>query len=252
VINAGDDNDIINGGIGPDTIRADNGDDTIFGAEDDNLLSGDGGADVLQVGAHFNDNFDAQIATIEIVTLMTDGLILSLDAQGEGFTINGFAHGASTITGGTGADSINGGSGSDSLSGAAGADSLIGGDGNDTLTGGADADLIVGGSGNDTIVFNSQEGSDTISGYVVDDDSIQLSAGAFSGLLTTAGNPLGADEFEMLAGAEAITSNGRIVYNTDTGNLYFDADGAGGTAAVLIGIFGDKPPLNAGEFFVIA
>jgi Ca2+-binding RTX toxin-like protein len=122
----------------------------------------------------------------------------------------------------------------------------------DTITGGAGADRITLGSGRDTLVFNSLSGADIIADYVVADDSIQLSAAVF----TTLGSvgALAATSFESGAGLKAAaTAAGRVVYDTSTGNLYYDADGSGSAvAAVLVGTFTNAPTLVAGEFSIIA
>ena len=61
---------------------------------------------MLQLGTAFTAASDGQLATVEVVTLTATALSLNLSNQTEGFTLNGFATGASTITGGAGADSF--------------------------------------------------------------------------------------------------------------------------------------------------
>jgi Ca2+-binding RTX toxin-like protein len=89
------------------------------------------------------------------------------------------------IDGGAGNDYLFGDSGADTIDGGEGADVILGGSGADTLTGGAGADLIRGGSGADTIeggegadtfVFGPGHGSDTITDFDTDEDTINLSA----------------------------------------------------------------------------
>lgn len=147
---------------------------------------------------------------------------------------------------------VTAGAGSDFLSGGAGADTIVAGDGNDTVTAGAGNDSITLGNGTDTLVFNSLTGLDTIADYVVADDSIQLSRTAF----TTLGpvGALAAAEFESGAGlVNAVNATTRLIYNTATGDLYYDADGsAAASSAQLIGKFTGNPVLVAGEFSIIA
>ena len=50
--------------------------------------------------------------------------------------------------------------------------------------------------------------------------------------------------------AAAHDANDRIIYDTASGKLYFDADGAGGAAAKLFAIAIDHPTILAGDFFV--
>ncbi len=127
--------DVIVGGSGADSIGASGGNDTIVGAQNDALLDGGANTDTLQVGANFTSTSNAQIASIEIVTL-TAGVALNLSNQTEGFTING-SSAADTITGGSGADSISGGSDNDVIVGAQNDLLLDGGADTDTLQVGA-------------------------------------------------------------------------------------------------------------------
>ena len=128
------------------------------------------------------------------------------------------------------------------VDGDAGADTIKGGDASDTITLGAGAD---------TVVFNSLTGTDTVTDYVVVDDSIQLSLAAFAGLAGT--GALTAAEFVSGAGlTDGQDADDRIVYDETSGSLYYDADGNGAGAAILIGIFNGAPVLTVGEFTVVA
>jgi Ca2+-binding RTX toxin-like protein len=127
---------------------------------------------------------------------------------------------------------LNGGSGSNQLSGSAGADTLDGGAGADTLVGNAGNDLLVGGSGSDQFLFNTALGSsnvDAISDYSSVHDTILLDDAIFAGI-GGGGTNLAADAFTI--GAAATTSAQRIIYNSGTGALLYDADGSGAGAAV--------------------
>ena len=83
-------------------------------------------------------------------------------------------------------------------------------------------------SGNSAIP--STNNVDSISGFVPGSDTIELENSIFSGI----GGSLSAAEFRAAAGATTATTAGqRIIYNTTTGDLYWDADGnAGGSAPV--------------------
>jgi Ca2+-binding RTX toxin-like protein len=167
-ITGGDGTDNLTGGAGVDSIQAGSGDDTIIGAQDDALLDGGADADVLEIGADFDDASNGQIVDIETANLTADGLTVNLGDQTENLTINGFATGDSTITGGAGDDSITGGTGTDSLTGGGGADTLVGGDNSDTLTGGAGIDSINAGSGDDVVNVNGTDdaGAETLAGGI--------------------------------------------------------------------------------------
>jgi Ca2+-binding RTX toxin-like protein len=44
----------------------------------------------------------------------------------------------------------------------------------------------------------------------------------------------------------------RIVYDTTTGTLYYDADGAGGTAAVAFAVLSNLAVITAADFMIVA
>lgn len=166
-------------------------------------------------------------------------------------------HPAHVFLGTTGNDSITasqlgilyGFGGDDTLTGSTGADYIFGGDGADTIYGGAGSDQLSGGAGADTFVFNSLSGSDTFSDYNVTDDVIHLSKTIFTGL--GALGALSAGEFSAGAGTtSASDSTQRLVYDTSANKLYYDADGVGGSASVLIGTF-NAVTLASGEFWII-
>ena len=124
-----------------------------------------------------------------------------------------------------------------------------------TVTGGTGADAITlraGASSLDTLVFNQTATADTIVGYVVANDSIQVSKAVYTAV--GAIGALNTNEFESGAGlVNTATAAGRFAYNTTDGALYYDADGSGvGAAAVLIGTFTGAPSLVFGEFTIIA
>ena len=82
------------------------------------------------------------------------------------------------------------------------------------------------------------------------DDTIQLSAAVFAGL--TSGFALSASQFVANASGQAADALQRIIYETGSGNLWFDADGIGGATRVqfadLVGGLG----MTSADFFVIA
>ena len=133
-----------------------------------------------------------------------------------------------------GKDSLTGGNGNDLLDGGTGIDALDGGAGDDRLDGGAGADILTGGDGADMFVFSTALGAgnvDSVADFVLGSDHVQLAATVFGGL-GPSNQALDASLFAsgagMVAAADAAT---RIVFDSSTGNLYYDVDGAGGVAA---------------------
>jgi Ca2+-binding RTX toxin-like protein len=144
-----------------------------------------------------------------------------------------------TLTGLAGPDTLTGDGGNDKLLGLGGNDTLSGGAGNDTLYGGDGTDTLTGGAGKDAFVFNSAPTSpDTIADFSgAEGDKIQLSKAIFDGL--TYKGPLLAGDFYAAPGAtSARDGTDRIIYDTTTGKLYYDADGIDGLAAVQIAVLG--------------
>ena len=168
------------------------------------------------------------------------------------------AGGDDRLAGGLGADLLSGGADYDSLSGDAGADTLLGGFGNDSLTGGtdndrlsggADRDRLTGGSGADGFQFDTELSPlnvDLISDFVASDDTISLDRAIFGaagpdGRLANAAFHIGSD---------AADAGDRIVYNQANGTIFYDADGAGGAAAILFARIAAGTVLTAADFIL--
>ena len=165
---------------------------------------------------------------------------------------------ALSITGNAGANSLTGTAFDDILDGGAGNDTLIGGAGNDILFGGKGNDILTGGTGSDSFVFNTAPSAssnrDTITDFMSGTDTLQFSKAVFTGLGALEGE-LSLDQFWSGAGVTtAHDSSDRIIYNTSSGALYYDADGAGGVAAVQVAIIGTSshPGLHASDIHIIA
>lgn len=151
----------------------------------------------------------------------------------------------STIVGSANADTIHG------LDGVT--ETIDAGAGNDTVYVSTGADQITLGAGSDTLVFSKLvTGADAprIADYSVADDSIQLSKAAFAALGPV--GALSAAEFEAAAGGLATAASTRIVYDTATGDLSYDADGSGAGTAVVIAHLTGIPTLTAAEFTIVA
>ncbi|MEI6644182.1 MAG: hypothetical protein WCL10_19360 [Novosphingobium sp.] len=136
-------------------------------------------------------------------------------------------------------------------------DNIKGGAGSDTLFGGAGKDVLTGGTGRDFFVFDTAASSanvDKITDFNGDEnDKIQFSSAVFKGF-----NHLGAlsvDEFYAADGAKAAhDASDRVIYDTLSGKLYYDADGLGGAAATLVAVLGtsNHPVLIYTDLQIIA
>ncbi len=218
----------------------------ILGNAAANLLDGGAGADTMQ-GGNGNDTYVVDHAgdrVIEAAGAGTDHVLSSVS-----FNLTGQAIESLTLTGGA---AINGtGNGlANRITGNDAANLLQGGTGGaDTLDGGLGADTLTGGTGPDAFLFTSAFGGsniDHITDFSVPDDHILLSAAIFMGLPT---GTLAASAFVI--GPTAGDAFDRIIYNSTTGALLYDADGNGGGAAVQFARLNSGLSLTAADFIVL-
>jgi Ca2+-binding RTX toxin-like protein len=171
--------------------------------------------------------------------------------------------GNDTITGTTGNDTIFGLGGNDVVFGDSGADSIVGGAGNDSLNGNAGADWLEGGAGNDALSGGGDQDSfvfrefgaanaDTVADFASNWDMLRFDASAFTALGGAGHFATGDARFYAAAGANAgHDADDRLIYDTTTGQLYYDADGNGAGAAQLIATFQGAPTVAASDVWVI-
>jgi len=257
-LDGGSDNDLINGGNGVDSLAGSTGDDTLDGGTGADTMSGwtgndmfmvdDAGDRVLEGSGHGTDTVLLRVASFSLGGIVVENV--TGDADGLAFSITGNSL-ANQLTGDGLGDTLRGSSGHDSLIGLDGDDRLDGGSDDDRLEGGLGADTLIGASGTDSFVFNTALGSgnvDRIQGYDVPTDIILLDDTIFTGLGGT--GALATNAFHV--GTAAVDVDDRIIFNSATGALLYDADGVGGAAAVqfatLTGIVGT---INAAEFLIV-
>ena len=91
-------------------------------------------------------------------------------------------------------------------------------------------------------MFNQLTGIDHITDFTTASDHVSLSKAMFT-MLGAVGT-LGSTAFYAAAGATTgHLATDRVIYNTTTGELYYDADGIGSGAAVQIGVLDNHPTL---------
>ncbi len=157
---------VLSGGGGADLMQGRGDDDTMNGEAGVDTMSGGGGNDLMNGG---NDGDDMRGGGgVDVMNgdggndLMNGGGGGDIMAGGSGSDTLSGASGNDTLDGGGGADTLNGNGGNDELNGGFAADRLIGGDGADTLDGGNGNDRLVGGADNDTLIGGL--GTDTLVG----------------------------------------------------------------------------------------
>lgn len=221
---------VLTGGAGIDRLYGLSGNDTLVGGAGGDQLDGGAGADTASYAG----------SAASVVVRLWASTATGGDAQGDTLiSIENLAggNGNDTLVGSNPTNVLAGGAGSDSLYGLAGADVLNGGTGMDRLEGGADAD---------TFVFDTALGAgnvDTISDFSVADDVIHLSTAVFN----IGAGTLTAGAFAV--GSAATDVDDRIIYNSATGALLYDADGNGAGAAVQFATLATGLALTNDDFF---
>ena len=203
---------ILVGGGGQDALYGNNGDDIY-------LIDGD---DFLTEAA--GNGFDQAYSSTNI-TLTAGAAIEVLGAANSSSTV------ALNINGNALGQQIFGNAGANVLSGGGGVDALYG-------RGGADAFLFASSPAGGSFVF--------LGDFNAADDTILLDHNAFSGLTAGALNPNA-----FVTGTAAQDSNDRIIYDSASGALYYDADGSGAGAAIHFATLNGAPAITAGDFTVI-
>lgn len=161
--------------------------------------------------------------------------------------------GAADLRGGGNAlaNVLRGDAGNDTLSGAGGADRLEGGEGADRLRGGKGNDVLVGGGGADVFLFDTALAgdADTVGDFTPGEDRLELDNDIFGAL-----GPGMLEAGSLATGAAldaAQDADDRIIYDTSSGTLYYDADGQGGVAAVAFARLSGVPALAAADFLIV-
>jgi Ca2+-binding RTX toxin-like protein len=223
-------NDTVNAGAGNDTIQMSNGSGTNYGAD---VIDGGSGIDTLDFG-----------------TAARSAVLVSLWS---GSVSGGGTDGAGTATV-VNVENVNGSAFRDSITGNAAANFLFGFDGNDVLDGREGNDRLEGGAGGDVYWFSTAPGSanaDTIVGFVSGGEQIVLDAGVHPSLGPNGNFAAGDARFATGAGFNSgQDSSDRVIYNTTTGQLWYDADGNGSGTAQLIATLQGAPALAATDLMV--
>jgi serralysin len=229
------------GNAGTNILDGGGGADGLYGLGGDDVLIGGTGADFM-TGGLGNDLYIVDNAGDSITEATAQGFdqvyasasyTLGAGASVEVLSVNDYAA----------ATAIN-------LAGNEFGQQLFGNAGANMLDGGNGTDALFGGGGADTFAFTTMLGGgnvDTIGDFATGLDKIALDDAAFAGLgLGT----LSASAFRV--GTGAADADDRIIYDSTTGALLFDADGVGGVAAVQFATLAGAPAnLTASDFVVI-
>jgi len=211
------------------------------------LIYSDGLADIYLTTKF---GFDIDLRDFEILQFGDDvgGYQIYNYSTLSGMTLAGTDY-QDTLYGGAKADRIKSLSGNDRLEGKAGNDTLDGGMGNDTLLGGSGADYFC-----FSTALNSFTNRDMLFDFNSVADTIRLDNDVFT-CFAKANTLIAAGNFWAGKGVtQAHDADDRIIYNTQTGALYYDVDGQGGIAAVQFATVGTAfhPSITYKDFLVVA
>src|SRR5919108_566533 len=229
----------INGTTGNDTLSGTAGDDTINGLEGNDLfLAGStGGNDVIDGGTGRD--------SIEFKTRATSAIVVDFVSG----TITGGSPGTISFTS---IERIVTGDFNDQLTGNGAGQTLTGQGGSDTLWGAGGVDTLWGGTGADSFVFRETgtANADTISDFASGSDKIVLDAAVMTALGASGNFAVGDARFVANSTGTAQDASDRIIYNTTTRQIFYDADGSGSGAAVLIATLQSGATLVATDIIV--
>ena len=215
---------------------------TILGNAGANVLSDGGGAADVLAGYGGDDTYIVRAAGTRVVELAGGGhdrvaaaLDFALDAAAEIELLT------TTSAAGSAAIALTGNGYGQEIQGNAGANRIDGGGGRDLLTGGAGADQFV---------FTSALGAENFARITDFDpryDHIRLDGDIFAG---TNHGTLGAGYFHASTSGQAQDASDRILYDTDSGYLYYDPDGTGGAGRAYFARLDPGLALHADDFVV--
>ena len=205
------------------TIHGNSGNNNLYGAEGDDSISGWDGNDIIG-GGPGNDWLSGgngiDLLTYKVGTMTGVNVDLAVTARQD--------------TGGGGKDlvfgfeNLEGTFFNDRLFGDSGDNKIAGLSGNDYIRGRAGNDDITAGDGADTVrleAAGAANGVDRIRGFESGVDKLEFSAAEYH---SSAG---------FTSGKVAVGAGAQFIFDTQLDTLSYDADGAGGSAAVLIANF---------------
>jgi len=238
-------NDILRGDGGANLLSGGAGVDTLEGRDGDDILDGGAGADVLNGG----DGFDlAQYATATagVVSDLGKPSLNTGDAAGDKYV------GIEGLVGSSYNDTLRGDASANYLMGGQGNDILSGGEGDDTLRGGSGSDTLTGGAGADRFLIGAGDGADKITDFVhgVDRITLQRSAFGFSGISGDE-RALTAANADFITNSVASSGRPTFLWNAQTGTLSYAADGNGSGKAVVLATLTPGLKLGLSDIYTV-
>jgi Ca2+-binding RTX toxin-like protein len=223
-------NDTLLGGGGNDTFNMSNGAGSNYGGDS---IDGGTGVDTLDYGAAART---AVTVNLEAGTASGGGL----DGGGTATLVS--------------IENVNGSAFNDEITGNSAANFLFGFDGFDQLDGRSGNDRLEGAGGADWYIFTTGPGSanaDTVVGFASGFDEIVLDGSVHAN--SGGDGEFAASDSRFAAGAgfnSGQDASDRVIYNTSTGQLWYDADGSGAGTAQLIATLQGTPTIAATDIII--
>jgi len=214
-------------------------DDILIGTDGDQVFAPLGGSDYIDGGPgdhdlvtyQYNERFDAPKGV---------AVDLSTSAAFGGF------YGTQTLIG---IEDVIGSSERDYLTGDGNDNSLDGGGGSDELTGLGGHDVLKGGKRGDNFIFRpvgerfDAADSDTVLDFNVKEaDCVTIFTADLSEYNLAPAH--------FASGSAATTPEQRVIYDKSSGRLYYDYDGSGPDAKILLATFANKPELSTSNIYI--
>jgi Ca2+-binding RTX toxin-like protein len=264
-------NDRVTGTAANNRIETGAGNDTLIGGVGNDYLAGGTGNDTYLIDADVDTGTDTIVDPSGIDSLDFGATAKSISVNLTTANPQSIAAGVQLVLPVLTIENVFGGAGNDSITGDSLNNWLVGGAGNDTLNGGRGNDSLSGGAGNDRFFFGGGAltgtqtvatllGKDSVTYFhntLAEQDKIVLSKSTFTKVTTGANGSI--SNFLAVTNDNAAltsTSTAAILYSLNTGNLYYNQDGAtaglgtnGGNFATVIAENG-HPVLAASDFII--
>lgn len=249
---------------GMNEITGTSANDTIFGTMGDDRIIGNAGSDKMHGGAG-DDYYYIDSTGDSVVEKVGEGkdkvfssisytlldhvedlkLLGTSDLSASGNAV------ANSISGNEGKNVIDGKAGNDMLYGLGGSDTIYGGSGNDRLFGGAGNDVLFGGTGADAFVFNTKlDGSQNVDVTrdfsKIEKDKFHLDSDIFQRM----GDSGQVASKYFAVGSYAKTADQHLLYDANSGKLFYDMDGSGASEAVLFAQLQKNLVITASDFLI--
>jgi Ca2+-binding RTX toxin-like protein len=239
---------VLRGNSAGNTLSGAGGNDTLAGGAGADWMRGGAGNDVYQVD-NAGDVVDESIVGSSGVDTVQSSISFNLANT---IRVKGAVEHLTLL--GTAALSGTGNNLANVLRGNSAGNALSGGAGNDTLYGGAGKDQLTGGAAYDTFVFNTAlnpvTNVDFVKDFNVFYDRIAVDNAVMPGLGATLGT-LSAAQFWKSTSGLAHDPSDRIIYETDTGKLFYDANGNAAGGRLHLSTLTPNLQLTNADFVVI-